>query len=619
MQKQCGQTIWSAVGKLWATILFLAALFGLARPGFSQSSKDLDLAKEYLRREEFAKANTYFQKMYKDEKLALTIYPLYLQSLKGAKDFEEAERISKKAYKTTRNPVFLGQAALAAKEGADLKSYNRQAEDAISAVKNPALGLGLYQFFMQNNLAPEAEKTIIRLRKLTGRTEDFAMEMAAAYKAQGKKEQMIEQMLTRAARDPMAMVEVQGILQQQLEDKEEIALFERKLLEQVQLQPDAAYLADLLYWLYIQQKDFAGAFIQAKAIDRRAGARQGAYPSTLMEVATLARQNNDFYQAEEVLDYIIKQYQGQDAGYQALRMLVKLQDDRLRNTYPLDKQQVESVLESYRRLLSVERNFQGKNEARRDMAAVVGFLQERYDTAILMLDDLLKNYRPSPELTARAKLDMGDLYLLNGEPWESTLLYSQVEKDNKDQPLGHEAKLRNARLSFYKGEFTLAKEHLDVLKMATSREIANDAMQLSLTIQDNMVYDTLGQGLAYLGRAELNLMKNKYDKALSTLDSIASLFAGHTLADDVLWKKAQIYLKTKRITEGRTALEAILSAHKEDIYGDDALFTLAELEEKQMNKPRAMELYEQVLKDFPGSIYSAESRKRFRALRGDGV
>jgi len=48
------------------------------------------------------------------------------------------------------------------------------------------------------------------------------------------------------------------------------------------------------------------------------------------------------------------------------------------------------------------------------------------------------------------------------------------------------------------------------------------------------------------------------------------------------------------------------------------LFRRAELQEtKLMNKEKAMELYQQLLTQFPGSLYTVEARKRFRALRGD--
>ena len=47
------------------------------------------------------------------------------------------------------------------------------------------------------------------------------------------------------------------------------------------------------------------------------------------------------------------------------------------------------------------------------------------------------------------------------------------EKIQKENPVGYEAKLKNAKLSYYKGNFSLAQSHLDILKEATTRERGN--------------------------------------------------------------------------------------------------------------------------------------------------
>ena len=41
------------------------------------------------------------------------------------------------------------------------------------------------------------------------------------------------------------------------------------------------------------------------------------------------------------------------------------------------------------------------------------------------------------------------------------------------------------------------------------------------------------------------------------------------------------------------------------------------LEEKLDQKEKAMELYQEHLKNYPGSVFTAEARKRFRFLRKD--
>lgn len=97
------------------------------------------------------------------------------------------------------------------------------------------------------------------------------------------------------------------------------------------------------------------------------------------------------------------------------------------------------------------------------------------------------------------------------------MLYSQVEKSQRETPVGYEAKLRNAKLSYFKGEFLLAQEHLDILKQATSREIANDAIDLSMRIKENTFYDPDGSALKEFASIELLVAQNKNEIALERL------------------------------------------------------------------------------------------------------
>ena len=50
---------------------------------------------------------------------------------------------------------------------------------------------------------------------------------------------------------------------------------------------------------------------------------------------------------------------------------------------------------------------------------------------------------------------------------------------------------------------------------------------------------------------------------------------------------------------------------------DDSIKIARFYEEKLNQKEKAMEMYRNYLEKFPGTIYVAEARKRFRALRGD--
>ena len=213
-----------------------------------------------------------------------------------------------------------------------------------------------------------------------------------------------------------------------------------------------------------------------------------------------------------------------------------------------------------------------------------------------------------------------DIYIITGDVWESSLLYSQVEKTMRNEAVGHLAKLRNARLSFYIGEFGWAKAQLDVLKAATSKMIANDAMELSLLINDNMDADSTYTGLIYFSKADLLMYQNQDSLALITLDSINMIGLSHPLRDEVLLKKADIYIKNNHYDMADSLLALLIELYPDEILADNALFRRAELQETIFgNSDLAMELYQELLINYPGSLLTTEARRRFRALRGDDI
>ena len=210
--------------------------------------------------------------------------------------------------------------------------------------------------------------------------------------------------------------------------------------------------------------------------------------------------------------------------------------------------------------------------------------------------------------------------MLQGEPWEATLVYSQVEKSQKDDVLGYEAKLRNAKLHYFKGEFELAKAVLDILKKATSREIANDANELSLLIMDNTGLDSTEAAMKAYSSVELQLFQNKKFEAIDTLKQLYKRYENHSLADEILWLTAKTYIKLDSNQQAMADLKLLYSKFGHDLYGDDALFAMAKLYQEKLNdKDQSMKLYQELMEKYPGSIFVAESRKRFRILRGDVV
>ena len=221
---------------------------------------------------------------------------------------------------------------------------------------------------------------------------------------------------------------------------------------------------------------------------------------------------------------------------------------------------------------------------------------------------------------AECKLEYADVQLLLGNVWESLLYYSQVEKDFKEHSIGHEAKLRRAKISYYQGDFQWAQAQLSTLKASTSKLIANDAMELSLLITDNYNLDTTEIAMRAFALGDLLVYQQKYDEAIIKYDSVLIAFSGHTLTDEIYLRKSEIYYLQNKYDLALSELKRIEEDWSYDILADDALYKRAKIYENKLNDMNnAMLLYEKILLEYSSSIFVAESRKRFRELRGDNL
>jgi len=237
-----------------------------------------------------------------------------------------------------------------------------------------------------------------------------------------------------------------------------------------------------------------------------------------------------------------------------------------------------------------------------------------------LLDEMIQFPHLNPNVQARGKISLADFYLMQGERWEATLLYSQVDKKYKDDILGHEARFRNAKLSYYAGDFQWAQTQFDVLKASTSKLIANDALDLSIFIMDNLGLDSVAAPMELYAEADLLVFQNKFDEAFLKLDTIQGSFPAHSLDDDIYYLKSKIYTKQRDYTRAVKMLDAIIADYSDGIRADNALYQLAEIYEKHLiDLEKAKTLYEKIFIDYSGSTFAVEARKRFRKLRGDNI
>lgn len=254
----------------------------------------------------------------------------------------------------------------------------------------------------------------------------------------------------------------------------------------------------------------------------------------------------------------------------------------------------------------------------REYAHLLAFYLEKPQDATRLLESALEIKGLRLMEMSEIKTELADVYIYSGDPYEAILLYSQVIDLNRNNNIGDEVKLKKARLGYYMGNFSWAAAQLDVLKASTSKLTANDAMELALFIHNHSSEDSVNAPLQYFAEADLLFFRNKNDEAMAALDTIDQLFPYHSLVDDVLLRKAKIYLKLNQPQLAVEMLERIVKDFGYDLLADDALYMLAETYNFRLSqKAEALDAYRKIMFDHPGSIYVPDAREKYRALQGE--
>ncbi|MFM1874435.1 MAG: hypothetical protein RL266_172 [Bacteroidota bacterium] len=596
-------------------VMFLYCLLPFAL--VAQTDTDEQLAAQFFKNGEYDKAEVYYKKLYKrynDE----FFFQYYIDCLLKLEDFNEAEKTVQKRIKNEGNPVLyvnLGQVYKAAGEEKkaqqayekalqELPPYQRQIDALASA-------------FSERGDLEYAVKTYEKGRKLLNGIYMYRFELAATHMRLGNFDRAVEEYLDALAEDESQITKVRTDLLETFASDDsgtKSAFFEEAVIGRIQQQPQKDIYPELLIWHFEQQKKFAQAFAQAKALDRR-NREDGA---RVVQLAHICRANHAFDIAIEAYRYVIKKG---DESYFYLSCKKDLVNTLYEKAIDGGRYTGQELVELESTFLSTLDEF-GRNgnvaQMMMNLAELYTFHMHQTDKGIDLLYEVVELPGIDREYLALAKIQLADALLFTGEVWETTLLYSQAEKMFKTHDIGRTAKLKNAKLAYYTGQFEWALAQLNILKAATSDFIANDALYLAMLIGDNSYMDSTYAALGTFARADLLVYQNKLDSAKIALDSIEEFHPGHSLMDDILYKRGQIAEREAKPENAVEYYARVWSEYPSDLLADDAVYRMAQLYEQKLNSAsKAMEYYQELLLKYPGSLYTVEARKRYRALRGD--
>jgi tetratricopeptide (TPR) repeat protein len=460
-----------------------------------------------------------------------------------------------------------------------------------------------------------ALQALERGRKIIQGNYPLNIQFAEVYGELGRIEEMIDEYLGLIDYQSNMVTTVQRIMPRMVEfedaESKSYIYLKNGLIRRIQKDPNNVAYADMLIWMFVQNKNFDAALTQAKALDKRTS-KDGR---EVFELGRLATANKDFVAARKAFKYVVEVGNASPYYYSAESALLNTRFIEITTKRNYSSEELQETISEYESALSRIGEKATALPILKEVAHIMAFYANQPEKAKALLEKGMGYRGATDMMRAELKTALADVMVILDDIWEASLLYMQVEKDFKYEPIGFEAKFKNARIFYYSGDFIWAQSQLDVLKSSTSKLIANDAMKLSVFITSHLGLDSNYVVMKKFATADLLLEQHRYEDAFLVFDSIQKQFPYHGIVGDVLLRKGLAYEQQGKWDKAIAHYEQILEKFGKEILADDAAFHLGNIYEHHLvDKKKAKEYYFLILKEYKDSLYTTEARKRFRAL-----
>ena len=590
---------------------------------------DLQLAHKYYLDADYEKAMLYYEKISQEDKYLDKIYKNYKATLIELFKYREAEKLCKDQIKSQPLKLhFLVDLGIIYELDDKPVKKLQLFDKAIAQIKSntthsAASDLGIA--FEKVGAVDRALETYLKFEKISPRNIlSFHSKIAMIYNRQGKTHEMINTFFEMLLLNERFLSSVQNGLvnsidfETQYKEKE---ILRKAIIQNIQTNPNKIVFVELLAWYYMLNNDYENAYIQIKSIDKKLNSNG----QKVLELGNTALNNKDFNIAIKCFDYIIKNSSSLEIKFEAKNKRLITFKTKLLNGSKIIKEELEELKANYLLALSqlnnnrnVYNNSLRKYQLMVDLSEIEAYFLKDINSAKNHLKNAMSLTNIKAKQKAEAKLKLADIIVLENNIWEASLMYMQIEKEFKNDPLGHLAKFKNAQVYYFSGEYDWCQAQLDVLKASTSKLIANDALELSVLIADNYNMDTSETAMKLFSYADMLSAQQQYKEAIILYDSVLNNFKNHTLNDEIIFRKAKIKLKQHLYNEAIKHLENLEINYPNSILLDNSLYLMGCIyQENIKNLDLAKKYFKTLLFNHPGSLYITDSRKRFRKIAGN--
>ena len=494
----------------------------------------------------------------------------------------------------------LGKPNEANKAWNDALELNPENDKCYSDVANSQIGCKQYE---------KAIATLLKARNTLKVKNIYADELSQLYTMTGNYKLASEEVLALYETSRNISV-AQGRITAFLGNKEAKEYISSQLSERSGSSNDPEY-KKLYAWFLRGMGKHEEAFEVYKKID----AMQNTRGMEILNFANTSQKDGQYDIAIKAYEYIIDRGKTSPYVMNALFGIARSLELKSQTKNKITKEVVLGIIERYRTIAKDFAMTPTADDALFRMANLYSEQLQDFTSAKKVLNELIAK-SPKKPITASALNLLGDIYFMEDNLSEAENCYKKIAVTYKPYAPNeyNSALYKLTELEYFSGEIDSSQVHFGLLSLNSGTDIANDAFEKVVIMEDNK---TLTLALQVFAKAEQFEKQKKFDEAIAKYNETISTADGSDLAERSFLKIARIEFNLNRYLDCRKTCDSLMSKYPKTIYGDYAAYFVGNCYMAENNKEQALKIFTEYLAKYPRSIYLDEIRVKIRILRNE--
>ena len=444
--------------------------------------------------------------------------------------------------------------------------------------------------------------------KLKNMKHAYADELSMLYVQMGNVELGIKE-ITNLFKQQQQYGIIQGRIAALLINQEAVSVIETELAS---LSKNDFAFSKVYVWFLRETKQYDKAFQQALSIDNGLGL-QGR---EILEFADITLKDGLFDIAMKAYGNILDRGKNNPYFSTALYGYAKSMDQRLQSTSTaeISKTEIQTIINRYKDILAQSPNGQFAAECMYRIGVLQLTFLNDINEARDIFEQVMNSFKNYP-ISARAASQIIEMSIVSNDldmaielAQQTSTMYQYMNPEESDK-----SRFLFAQILFFKGFIDSSKAILVSLAGKTDSDISNDALELSLFLEQHKQFQA---GLLSWGKAMLYVKQKNFSKAVDTYREIVLNTKGTELAEQAQYRLCEL-MKDIDVVIALEESQVFLKEYPESIQTDKILFLIAEIYIQKQQISEAITILTDILVRFPTSQYARKSREMIRRLRGD--